>query len=136
MSELAGKLHNYLKGFYEFQVENLPGDQKSRAERVKVFDESLLRFMKPRCNGCRNGTDPGTRVKGCFILECTKEHGVDYCGECSAFPCSKVDTKLFHPTVYNRWLRGNKRIREVGAAQFFDEEKGKSHYIDFMKGDS
>lgn len=136
ISGLAEKLHTYLKGCYEFQVECPPDDNNSRAEAVRKFDESLVRFTKPRCSGCRNNPDPICTVKGCFILECTKEHNVDYCGDCSEFPCHKVGTALFHPTVLKRWLRGNRRIKEVGAMQFFVEERGKSHYIDFSNDDT
>lgn len=131
--ELSKKLHNYFKGYYDFQVESLPEEYKSYAELFKKFDENLLHYTKPKCNGCRNNPNPDCCIKGCFILECTKEHGIDYCGECSVFPCSKVDTALFNLTVYDRWLRGNKRIKEIGVLQFFEEEKNKSHYIDFMK---
>lgn len=134
--ELSSKLYNYFEGFYEFQVKYLPEEFKSRADLFKKFEEYLLRFTKPKCNGCRHNPNPESSIKGCFIFECTQEHGVDYCGECSIFPCSKVDTTLFNPDVYNRWIKGNKRIREVGVEQFFEEEKDKSHYIDFVKDNS
>ncbi|MFC1921424.1 DUF3795 domain-containing protein [Chloroflexota bacterium] len=134
--ELSAKLNIYFKGYYVFQVESLPEEYKSYAEEFKKFEERLLRHAKPRCNGCRNNPDPDCCIKGCFILECTKEHGIEYCGECNEFPCNEVDTDLFNTTVYNRWLDGNKRIKKVGAEQFFHEKKGESHYIDFMKEDS
>jgi hypothetical protein len=134
--ELSEKLENQFKGYYNFQVECFPKEPKSYAEAYKKFEEKLLSYTKPRCAGCRNNPDPECTIKGCFILECTKEHGIDYCGECGEFPCDKVNTDLFNPTIYNRWLSGNKRIQEVGAEQFFNEKKGESHYIDFMKDDS
>lgn len=28
--------------------------------------------------------------KGVFLLECTKNHGVDFCGECNEFPCKML----------------------------------------------
>ena len=121
--ELSAKLENYFKGFYDFQVENLPEEIKSHAEAFKTFEERLVRYTKPRCNGCRNNPDPDCTIKGCFILECTREHSIEYCGECGEFPCNKVNTDLFNPTIYNRWLNGNKRIQEAGAEQFFKEKK-------------
>ena len=134
--KLSGRLHNYFEGFYEFRVNTSPEEYKSRADLLRMFVETLSRLAEPKCNGCRHNPDPESCIPGCFILECTQEHGVDYCGECSIFPCSKVDTTLFNPVVYNRWIKGNKRIREVGVEQFFEEEKGKSHYIDWVKAEN
>ena len=136
VSELSSKILNYFKGFYDFRVESLPEENKHYAEAFKPFEETLARLSKPRCNGCRNNPDPQCTIKGCFILECTEEHGIEYCGECSEFPCNKINMDLFRPTTFQRWLSGNKRIQEVGAEQFFHEKKGESHYIDFMKDTS
>ena len=133
--ELSSKLHNYFEGFYEFQVKYAPEEYKPRADLFREFKEFLLRFTKPICNGCRHNPNPESCIPGCFILECTQEHGVDYCGECKLFPCSKVDT-IFNPDVYKRWVKGNERIREVGVELFFEEERDKSHYIDFARDDS
>jgi hypothetical protein len=133
--ELSSKLHTYFEGFYEFTKKNAPEEYKSRAESFKEFDEYLLRFTQPRCNGCRHNPNPESCIPGCFILECTQEQGVDYCGECRMFPCRKVKD-LFDPDVYRRWLRGNERIKEVGITQFYEEEKDKSHYIDFIRDHS
>lgn len=134
--ELSGKLDNYLEGLYEHTLNNAPEEYKSRAEMLKQFKDTLSHMAKPRCNGCRHNPNPGSCIPGCFLLECTREHGVDFCGECSEFPCDKVDTSLFKTTVYNRWMSGSNRIREVGIEQFFEEEKDKSHYIDFVRDDS
>ena len=134
--ELSEKLENYFKGFYDFLAECLPEKYKPKAEEFKSFEERLREYAKPGCNGCRDDRNPECSVNGCFILECTREHGVDYCGECDAFPCRKVDTIFSNPAIHHRWLRGNMRIQQAGAAQFFEEEKGKSHYIDFASNDS
>ena len=131
--ELSNKLINYFEGYYDFQVENFPEEYKSRAEVTREFIKNLSGYTQPKCEGCRNKDDSVTKIRGCFILRCSIEQGVDFCGECSMFPCEKVDTNLFNPTLYERWVRGNRRIREVGVAQFFEEEKRKSHYIDFLK---
>ena len=89
--ELSGKLLNYFEGFYDFLARHLPEELKSKAEEVKSFEERLQDYAQPACDGCRKNRNPACSVRGCFIAECTKEHGVDYCGECDAFPCRKVD---------------------------------------------
>ena len=92
--ELSEKLVNHFKGYYDFQAEYLPEEYKSKAEEFKSFEERLRDYTRPRCNGCRKNRNPDCSVKGCFILECTREHSIDYCGECDAFPCRNVDTMM------------------------------------------
>ena len=130
--KLSTELHNYFEGLYEFNVKYAPEEYKSRAESFREFREILFRFTEPKCNGCRHNPNPESCIPGCFILDCTKKHSADFCGECSEFPCGKVDA-IFNPDVYKRWIKGNNRIREVGIEQFFQEEKDKSHYIDFVE---
>jgi hypothetical protein len=133
--ELSSKLHTYFEGFYEFTKKNAPEEYKSRADSFKEFDDYLFLFTQPQCNGCRHNPNPESCIPGCFVLECTQEQGVDYCGECSLFPCDKV-RDIFNPSVYKRWLEGNKRIKQAGIIQYHKEEKDKSHYVDFVQGDS
>jgi hypothetical protein len=87
--DLSGKLVNYFEGFYKFLAEHLPENLKSKAEEVKSFEERLQECSRPGCNGCRKNRNPDCSVRGCFIPECAKEHGVEYCGEFEAFPLSQ-----------------------------------------------
>ena len=50
--------------------------------------KKLEKYANPKCNDCREGGVTGCSIKGCFINECTKEHKVNFCGECALFPCS------------------------------------------------
>ena len=85
------------------------------------------------CGGCRNGEHNGCSIRGCFLLECVKEHEVDFCGECPEFPCDKVHS-IFEEEVYLQWLEGGKRIREAGAEQFWEERRHVPHYAGYKKG--
>jgi hypothetical protein len=133
VQEHAAKLHGLFTGYYEFQAKNLPDAYKSHAEEFRKFDEKLSRYAAPKCNGCRNNPTPGCCIKGCFLLQCTKDHDADFCGECAEFPCRKAETVFADPVVLKRWLRGNSRIKEAGAERFYAEEKDRPHYVDFKK---
>lgn len=131
--EYAKKLSRYFDGYYEFNLKNLPVQYISYADEIKTFTDRLDKFSNPSCNGCRDNTHGNCCIKSCFILDCTQKHDVSFCCECSKFPCDKYATGVFNETVLSRIKRGNERIREVGAEQFFEEEKRMSHYEDWRQ---
>ena len=84
-------------------------------------------YSEADCHGCRSKNHNGCSIEGCFLLECTKSHNVDFCGECEEFPCQKVH-KLFEETVYKQWLEGNQQIRDYGIEYFWDKNSENPHY--------
>jgi hypothetical protein len=95
---------------------------ESRLSKYPDFKEVLLLFAEATCEGCRNGE---CKYPGCPVCPCIIEKGYDFCFECDAFPCEKVDTE---PMLKAKWLKANERMREVGAEAYFNEVKDKSHY--------
>lgn len=89
---------------------------------VKAFYEVLQLIDEANCDGCRDGIG---KFPGCEIAPCAKEKGHDFCFQCASFPCDKAD---FEPLLKAKWLRVNRRMSEIGAAAYFEEERGKSHY--------
>lgn len=130
-------LLEYHKGYYEFKSRLPLKHKKHLLKQDKIFLEMLEKKTKPSCNGCRNGEHSKYCIKGCFILECTKVHGVDFCGECNEFPCDKCKQLFsgknvsFSDNVYSDWLYGNERIKMVGAEQYYTEAISHSHYKSF-----
>ena len=71
------------------------------------------------CNGCSSH-------KKCTyqLVECTKEHGVNKCNQCSEFPCDKIRDMLERSGEYKR------KCKEICSDQeyiilekaFFDKE--------------
>ena len=84
-------------------------------------------YSEADCQGCRSKKHNRCSIEGCFLLECTKSHNVDFCGECEDFPCQKVH-KLFEETVYNQWLEGNQQIRDYGIEYFWKKNSENPHY--------
>ena len=131
ISNHAKELLRLLDGHKEFLDKNLKSAYRHKLEEFLVFENKLKKYAYPKCNGCRTGGANGCSIKGCFINDCVKEHGVNYCGECDLFPCDKVNKNIFKDRVINKWLEGNKRIKEVGIIKYYEEKKGNSHYVDY-----
>ena len=129
----AMELLRLLEGYEEFLDKNLKKEYKHKLDDYKLFQKELKKLACPKCGGCRKGGANGCSIKGCFINECTKEHGVNYCGECSLFPCDKVNKKVFKENVLKKWYEGNQRIKEVGISSYYEEKKNTPHYIDYKK---
>ncbi|MFR1477820.1 MAG: DUF3795 domain-containing protein [Hydrogeniiclostridium mannosilyticum] len=53
------------------------------------FQETLYTFSVSGCPGCRNFPEACNPFGNCTIHKCTIEHGVDFCADCSEFPCTK-----------------------------------------------
>ena len=96
--ESSKTLLKYLDGMKEFYEKHMPDAVQS----YSTFDEILNIYSAAPCSGCRSTGHNGCSIKGCFLLECTKSHGVDFCGECNEFPCERT-TELFEEEVDKQW---------------------------------
>lgn len=116
-------LLKYLEGMEEFYKKHIP----DAVESYSNFEDVLYMYSAAPCEGCRSIEHNGCSIKGCFLLECTKEHGIDFCGECNEFPCQKT-TDLFEEEVYKQWLNGNQQIRDNGIETFWENNSENPHY--------
>lgn len=119
----AKKLLDYMDGVKEFYEKNRP----SQVENHNIFLQHLEYYSAGACSGCRNRDHHRCSINGCFILECTKTHKVDFCGECTKFPCNKTKP-LFEHEVYKQWLYGNQEIQKNGIEKFWEKNCEKPHY--------
>lgn len=115
-------LHS-LREIKEFYQKHLP----DKAEIYSSFEGVLAEFGNGKCGGCRDAEHNTCSIEGCFILECTREKGIDFCGECKEFPCEKTKP-LFEDEVYKQWLNGGTLIKEKGIVEFWSENCEKPHY--------
>ena len=121
--ESSKTLLKYLEGIKEFYEKHIP----DAVENYSNFEEILNMYSAAPCSGCRSTEHNGCSIKGCFLLECTKNHGIDFCGECDEFPCKKPK-ELFEEVVYKQWLEGNQQIRDYGIELFWESNSGNPHY--------
>lgn len=133
VSHHAKELLHLLEGHEEFLDKNLKKEYRHKLDEFKMFQKKLKKYAYPKCAGCRNGRSNSCSIKGCIIPECTKEHNVDFCAECSEFPCNKVNESTYKKTVLEKWLNGNKQIKKNGIEKYYEENKNKPHYINHKK---
>ncbi len=118
--KLQDKLGNF--DIYAKRFETLVGDPVF--EKYPDFKEMLDYFAGESCTGCRS--EQCKLFKGCGVRPCHQEKGVDFCYECSDFPC---DHTGFDPHLYDRWVAMNETIREIGIEAFYESTKDKSRYV-------
>ncbi len=86
------------------------------------FKELLAHFSQANCKGCRQGD---CKYPNCGVTKCYKSKGVDFCFQCEEFPCAKSN---FDPSLYERWIRMGKRMKEIGVEAYYEETKDQPRY--------
>jgi len=80
------------------------------------FEKILTTFATDDCNGCRM---PDSRCPAiCKAKSCHQEKGVDFCFQCSDFPCGSE----MEIVTGNRWRQKNERMAEIGVEGFYREQ--------------
>jgi hypothetical protein len=87
------------------------------------FKEMLQYFSLPKCEGCRK--EKCKLFKGCNVRACSEKKKVDFCFECTEFPCENTG---FDKHLYARSVEINKRMRSIGVEEYYKEIKDKSRY--------
>ena len=135
IKEHSAALLKLNEGFREFLDVKLPEEYRHVLDEHDKFIEKLKRDAAPSCPGCRkiDGKGPGC-IKGCFIPECTRERGIDFCGECNEFPCQRIDESgLYGDEAKKVFYEGSNAIKEAGAERYFEMNKDISHYMGYAK---
>jgi Protein of unknown function (DUF3795) len=116
----AGELAAALEGF-----QNMAPRAAARATVLagyQQFAEVLALFAEASCTGCRSG---GATFPFCSARTCFKEQGVDYCFQCSEYPCTRNE---YPENFQERWRANNDRMREVGVEQYYRESLQQPRY--------
>lgn len=91
-------------------------------KKYPAFREMLDFFGTGSCSGC---WEKGCLFKDCKVTVCVREKGVDYCYQCDEFPC---DRHGMPAGLAERWLANNKKMEEIGPAEWFYGCKDKPRY--------
>lgn len=121
INQAAKRLLHALASYDSF-LESSPG-ARPISKKYSSFKEVLEYLANVKCNGCREDRCLKT---DCIVPECTHNRNILFCYECEDFPCDKTG---FPDALKEKWIRKNKRIKEVGIEQFFEEEKEIPHYF-------
>ncbi len=94
--------------------------EKDNKKLQEIADKLGQTLDETYCNGCRSNLKTAT-CKDCFIIKCAEKKGVDFCGECNAYPCEELqDFQKKMPHRKNMW-KSQERIKEIGWKQWFNE---------------
>ncbi len=118
--KLVEKLGNF--GIYAKRFETLVGDPIFK--KYPDFKEMLDYLASENCQGCRH--EQCKLFKTCGVRACHQEKNLDYCHECTDFPCEKTG---FDEHLYNRWTKLNERIREKGIKEYYIETMNDPRYV-------
>lgn len=87
------------------------------------FREMLAYFAKGSCQGCRKQTC--AVFKGCRVKACAENNGVDFCFQCTHFPCQKTG---FDTHLQKRWETINRRMQTLGVEVYYESIKDEPRY--------
>ncbi len=91
--------------------------------KYQDFKELLDYFSSVECAGCRK--EKCKIFKDCKVRNCHEEREVDFCFQCSEFPC---DNTGFDENLYKRSVDINLRMKKIGAEKYYNEIKDKPRY--------
>lgn len=92
-------------------------------EKYPDFKELLSYFASVECNGCRK--EKCKIFKDCKVRDCYETKGIDFCCQCSDFPCENTG---FDNHLHKRSVDINLRIKEIGVEEYYNEIKDKPRY--------
>lgn len=73
------------------------------------------------CHGCRSDKRSYFCQNKCKMVDCAKEKGIDFCGECDEYPCDELrEFKAQRPHRIELW-EAQERIKDLGYVQWFSE---------------
>lgn len=87
------------------------------------FKELLSYFASVECRGCRK--ESCKIFKDCKVRDCHSRMNVDFCFQCSEFPCANTG---FDEHLHKRSVDINIRMSEIGVEKYYDEIKDKPRY--------
>jgi len=119
----AEQLRTCLGDFYLYAQRFATLLNEPRFGNYPAFKDFLLLLSSGNCKGCRKQVCH--LFTDCKVNKCHKENKVDYCFQCTRFPCQNTG---FDENLYQRWLAINKRIRETGLENYYNEVKDKPRY--------
>lgn len=82
----------------------------------------LKHFSKGNCPGCRFSDKPECQ---CSINLCHKKEKVNFCFECSKYPCNPI---TYNKELTNMWMENNNAMKKLGVDNFYIAQKENPRY--------
>jgi hypothetical protein len=116
LKESLGEFDIYAERFVELLNEPV-------FKNYPEFKRLLAYFASVECKGCRK--ENCKIFKSCRVRDCHEKKNVDFCFQCSDFPCNNTG---FDKHLYERSVMINKRMSEIGVEEYYSEIKNKPRY--------
>ena len=116
LSEHLGNFQNYAPRFSEVLNEPV-------FNIYPYFKLQLDYFREVSCKGCRH--EKCKLMKTCKVRLCIEKKGVDFCFECSEFPCK---TTGLDENLESRWENNNRKMKALGVKDYFAGIQGNHRY--------
>ncbi len=113
---LLGNFDNYAERFVEMLDNPV-------FKNYPQFKEMLSCFSEAGCKGCRE--ENCKLFKNCKVRSCYLEKEVDYCFQCSDFPCKQTG---FDENLYKRSVDINQKMKEIGVEEYYKQIKDTPRY--------
>jgi len=97
--------------------------QEPAFKKYPEFKDFLHLLCTVDCKGCRK--EQCKIFKNCKVRGCSEEKGVDFCFECSDFPCNQTG---FDEHLNKRSVDINYRMKDIGVSAYYKEVKDKPRY--------
>ncbi|MCL2682066.1 MAG: DUF3795 domain-containing protein [Bacteroidales bacterium] len=121
--ELSKDLQNNLGNFDEYAERFVNLLNEPLFLNYSEFKEMLNYFSFGKCKGCRK--EKCAVFKGCNVRECSENKGVDFCFQCSEFPCNNTG---FDEHLQKRWIARCIKMKECGVEAYYNEIKNEPRY--------
>ena len=118
-SQLQSELGNF--GAFAKRFADLLGD--SIFESYPDFKKFLDHLAKGGCGGCRQ--EKCKLFASCGVRPCAEGRKVDFCFQCSDFPCDKTG---FDEHLYRRHVEINRKMKEIGVERYYEEVRHLPRY--------
>jgi hypothetical protein len=101
------------------------GNEKKRDEILSWFKKERGKIFGPEqitCDGCR-GPLEAHWSEGCKMMLCAKRKEVQYCFECTDFPCSLLKAFASDGAAHHKRTVDNlKSMKEIGLEEWIAEQ--------------
>lgn len=124
-----GDIHNAANelrrnlGNFEPYAERFKVQLDSVFEDYPQFKGMLDYIADSKCGGCRK--EECKFYKNCRVRACAEEKNINFCYECSEFPC---DHTGLDPNLYKRHVAINEEIRNIGPEAYYQKIKDTPRY--------
>lgn len=96
------------------------GTQEEPERIMKLAALQRQTVEETRCEGCRS-ENRTSYCKKCSIVKCATQKGIDFCHECTDYPCRELKTfQSLMPHGIEIW-KSQQKIKEVGYENWYQE---------------